>query len=80
MPIDYAAAQKLFRKHKGLLTRALHVRDVKARRIAVLATCKQFVADFAAIDAPWPDDWARWQRALDDQYPVFNSPRLEDLR
>lgn len=48
----------------------------------------QFVRDFDAIDAPWPDDWARWQRALIDaandhtrKTGVFvNAPRLEDLR
>lgn len=78
--IDYAAAQKLFRKHKGLLTRALNVSGNEDRRRAVLKACTQFVRDFDAIDAPWPDDWSRWQRALDDQYPVFNAPRLDDLR
>lgn len=80
MAIDYARAQRLFVKHKGALTRALHKQDATERRAAVLKTCTQFVRDFAAIDAPWPDDWARWQRALDDQYPVFNGPRLENLR
>jgi hypothetical protein len=83
MLIDYAAAQKLFVKHKGLLTRA-----TKKGYPAVLAACTQFVRDFAAIDAPWPDDWSRWQRALEDaavkhhrETGVFvNVPRLEDLR
>lgn len=27
----------------------------------------------------WPDDWSRWQRALDDAFPVFEQPRLQDL-
>lgn len=28
----------------------------------------------------WPDDWARWQRALDDIYPWnAQTPRLEEL-
>ena len=80
--IDYAKAQKLFVKHKGALTRAQ-----KKGYEAVLAECKQFVRDFAAIDAPWPDDWSRWQRALVDaanehtrKTGIFvNAPRLEDL-
>jgi hypothetical protein len=77
--IDYAAAQKIYARHKGSLTRALNKKDPDARRAAVLAECRQFVRDFAAIDAPWPDNWSRWQRALDDQYPTFNAPRLEEL-
>jgi len=27
----------------------------------------------------WPDDWSRWQRALDDVFPVFAAPRIDDL-
>ena len=27
----------------------------------------------------WPDNWSDWQRALNDVYPVFEAPSLEDL-
>lgn len=27
----------------------------------------------------WPDDWSRWQRALDDVYPIFQAPELQEL-
>jgi hypothetical protein len=80
MAIDYAKAQRLFVKHKSALTRALHKQDATERRAAVLAECNAFVHEFDAAGFPWPDDWSRWQRALDDQYPVFNAPRLDDLR
>jgi len=28
----------------------------------------------------WPDDWSRWQRALDDILPWNRHVALEDLR
>ncbi len=82
MPIDYVKAQKLFVQHKGFLTRAQ-----KKGYGAVLAACTKFVRDYEAIDAPWPDDWSRWQRALEDaaikhhrETGFFvNVPRLEAL-
>lgn len=42
------------------------------------AVCKKAVAEWNAY-GPWPDDWARWQRALDDAYDWGAAPRLEDL-
>jgi hypothetical protein len=27
----------------------------------------------------WPDDWSRWQRALDDATGSLGAVRLEDL-
>jgi hypothetical protein len=28
----------------------------------------------------WPDDWSRWQRALDDVLPLDQMVSLDDLR
>lgn len=61
MTIDYAEAQRLFRKHKGALTRA-----TKRGPEAVLIEVDAFFADFDAARLPLPDDYARWERAAED--------------
>ena len=64
---------------KAGLTRA-----IKAGPDAVMAECARAVEEWSSGQAPythgWPDDWHRWQRALDDSRP-WNAPRveLEDL-
>ena len=86
MAIDYERAKKSGPKLKAMLTRALNVQKDATkpgeystlRRMAVLKACKAAVAEWEQWGA-WPDGWARWQRALDDQYPVFFAPRLEEL-
>ncbi len=60
---------------KGALTRAVKTKD----RAKVLAACKEAVRAWNNDLGYWPDDWSRWQRALDDVYPTFEAPRLEDL-
>ena len=74
-PIDYARMSREFPKQKAALTRALNsgIRD------RVVLTCAATVKTWDEIGC-WPDDWSRWQRALDDVFPVFQAPRLEDLR
>ena len=74
-PIDYDRMNREFPKQKAALTRALKSGD----RNRVLLTCAQTVKAWDEIGA-WPDDWSRWQRALDDVFPIFQAPRLEDLR
>jgi hypothetical protein len=75
---DYAAANKMFRSQKAALTRAINSGD----RDKVLVACEKAVREWNA-DFPfagmWPDDWSRWQRALDDVFPVFQAPELTDL-
>lgn len=72
--IDYARMQKVFPGQKAALTRAVKSGDVEK----IKATCKKTVAEWNEIGA-WPDDWARWQRALDDALPWHSSIRLEEL-
>lgn len=76
-------AVRTYAQQKGALTRA-----TKLGRAAVVAECLRTVAEWESQEwadryhvrrGAWPDDWARWQRTLDDVYPVFHSPRLEDL-
>lgn len=74
-PIDYARMSREFPKQKAALTRALN----SGHRDRVVLTCAATVKAWDEIGA-WPDDWSRWQRALDDVFPVFQAPSLEDLR
>lgn len=62
-------------QQKAMLTRAINSKDPEK----VKAACKAAVDSWNKPGNYWPDDWSRWQRALDDVYPVFEAPRLEDL-
>lgn len=72
--IDYARMQRRFPVQKRALTLALKSGDCQQ----LVSHCRAVVAEWNEIGA-WPDDWARWQRALDDTFPVFHAPRLEEL-
>ena len=63
-PIDYERMQREHPKQKAALTRAIKTRD--AEKIA--AVCKAAVAAWNECGS-WPDDWHRWQAALDDALP-----------
>jgi hypothetical protein len=71
-PIDYARMNRVRRGQKSALTRAVKSGDPE--RIAKV--CKDAVAEWDEIGA-WPDDWARWQRALDD---ALGYNRTVDIR
>lgn len=58
---------------KAALTRAINSGNPEKVRAACRKVVKEWNANY------WPDDWARWQRALDDIYPVFQAPRLEEV-
>jgi hypothetical protein len=74
-PIDYARMNRESRAMKSALTRAIN----SGQRDRVLLVCAAAVAAWDDIGA-WPDDWNRWQIALDDVFPLWDAPRLEDLR
>lgn len=74
MSIDYARMQRRFPRQKAALTRAVNSGDPEK----VVATCRSTVAEWNEIGC-WPDDWARWQRALDDVFPIFTAPDLDEL-
>lgn len=74
-PIDYDAANKAFRRQKSALTRAVNSGDPEK----IIRACHKAVNEWESGSYPWPDDWARWQRALDDCFPVFQAPDLRDL-
>ena len=73
-PINYELANRQRRAQKSALTRAKN----SGVPTKVLVVCRAAVNQWRAWGA-WPDDWSNWQRALDDVYPVFQSPQLEDL-
>jgi hypothetical protein len=74
-PIDYDRMKRVRRGQRAALTRARNSGD----RDKMIETCAKAVREWDEIGC-WPDDWSAWQRALDDVFPVFCGPRLEDLR
>ena len=56
-------AIRTYAQQKSALTRALNKPDERARRNAVIAEVRRVKAEWGNA---WPDDWSRWQRALDD--------------
>lgn len=78
MSIDYQAVQAKFRSQKAALTRAVNSEDPGKVR----AACQKAVREWGAapFNGAWPDDWARWQRALDDAFGWRNPHHLDDFR
>lgn len=74
MAINYALAQQRFPKQKAALTRAVKTKDVEK----VKAVCAQAVKEWDEVGA-WPDDWARWECALNDLLPWHQALDLRDL-
>lgn len=70
--IDYDRMNRIGPRQKAALTRAIKTRD--AEKIAQV--CKAAIVEWDEIGA-WPDDWSRWERALNDALP-FN--RHVDIR
>lgn len=73
--IDYARAKKNGPKLKGALTRAVNSGDSEKIRTACLKAVREW-DEWGA----WPDDWARWQCALNDSMAWNQSIDLRDLR
>lgn len=80
MAIDYARMQTVWPKQKRALTRASKLSDPTERAGTILDVCRAAVAEWESIGA-WPDDWSRFQRALDDAFFAIgaSAPRLERL-
>lgn len=62
-----------YASQKAALTRAIKTKDADI----VLLECRRVVAEWN--QSYWPDDWARWQRALDDIRPWNASVQLDSL-
>lgn len=72
--IDYERMNRVHPKQKAALTRAVKTKDPE--KVAVV--CKEAIAEWNEIGA-WPDDWAHWQRALNDLLPWHRQVDLQDL-
>lgn len=80
MSIDYARAQREFPKQKAALTRAVNKwrASGKADNTRIVKACREAVKAWDEWGA-WPDDWAHWQRALDDSHPWREHVDLREL-
>jgi Family of unknown function (DUF6349) len=76
VPIDYAAAKAEHTRHMRALTVAINSGDPDK----VVLACAAAVADWDKPGRAWPDNWNRWQIALDDSQPWNRPVLLEDLR
>lgn len=75
VPIDYQASQREFVAQKAALTRALNSGDPNR----VIIACKNAVDSWSQPGRMWPDDWSRWQCALDASLGFSLIVSLEDL-
>lgn len=62
----------MYSRQKSALTRAVNSGDAVKIETAVRKTVTEWNDGHYA----WPDDWSRWQRALDDSRP-WNAPYLD---
>jgi hypothetical protein len=65
--------QRQFTTDKANLTRAIRSGDPDK----VVEACTVAVRNWQG--SAWPDDWSRWQRALDDALGWPNTLTLDDL-
>lgn len=63
MSINYALANKQWPVQKAALTRAAKSGDTAK----IIATTERTIAQWEEVGS-WPDEWSRWQRALDDSF------------
>lgn len=74
--VDYDALNKMVKRQRAALTRAINSKDPNK----VVLACRAAVQEWDKPGAMWPDDWSRWQRALDDVLPWNGRVDLQDLR
>ena len=73
--VDYQALNRMVRRQRAALTRAVNSGDPER----VLLVCRDAVREWNAPGCMWPDDWALWQRTLDDALPFHHQVDLADL-
>jgi hypothetical protein len=73
--VDYQALNKMVRRQRAALTRAVNSGDPER----VVIVCRDAVREWNQPGCMWPDEWARWQRALDDVLPFHQQVNLADL-
>lgn len=73
-PIDYDRMKQVWPRQKAALTRAVNTGDPEK----VAKVCKDAIEVWNEIGA-WPDDWALFQRGLDDVLPYYARVDINDL-
>jgi hypothetical protein len=73
--VDYQALNRMVRRQRAALTRAVNSGDPER----VVIACRDAVREWNQPGCLWPDDWALWQRALDDVLPFRQHVSLADL-
>jgi hypothetical protein len=68
--IDYDLAKRRGSVYKAKLTRALRSADDVGKGNRVLKAVAENIVFWDEVGA-WPDDWHRWQAALDEVYGPF---------
>ena len=73
--VDYAKLNSMVKRQRTALRRVAKTGD--ANKIA--AVVKSHVAEWDAPGAMWPDDWADWERTLNDALPWQQQVDIRDL-
>lgn len=66
----------MVRRQRAALTRAIKTGDSGT----VVLAARDAVRERNQPGAMWPDDWSRWQRAVDDALGYSRSVDIADLR
>lgn len=75
VPTDYTALNKMVKRQRAALTRAKNSGDPEK----VVQACTNAVREWNQPGAMWPDDWAHWQRTLDDVLGYGRGVDIADL-
>jgi hypothetical protein len=65
----------MVRRQRAALTRAINSGDPEK----VILAAREAVRQWNQPGAIWPDDWSRWQRAVDDVLPLAGHIDIRDL-
>lgn len=58
------SAARTYARQKAALTHAIRSKDYAK----VIAECERVIAEWETLPYGWPDDWHRWNIALEDAY------------
>ena len=75
VPVDYDALNRMVKRQRGALARA--IKSGEPERVVMAA--RAAVREWNEPGSMWPDDWSRWQRAVDDALPWTEHVDIADL-
>ncbi|MGH8572438.1 MAG: hypothetical protein ACREX8_07680, partial [Gammaproteobacteria bacterium] len=62
VPVDYDVLDRMVKRQRAALTLAVKSGDAEK----VVMAAREAVREWNEPGSMWPDDWSRWQRAVDD--------------